>query len=127
MKQAFIRSTFGQRLIDVCILFSVLVSVRLLSVHFFICPLTVTLLTLHTQHPVIRLKLAHMTRQVEATHSWLENITYQMNKLKGKEKDERLAGPITLLKAQVWFVCFSVAFVCSMVCLLFWFCLTCSV
>jgi alkylation response protein AidB-like acyl-CoA dehydrogenase len=24
------------------------------------------------EHPVIRLKLAHMARQIEATHSWLE-------------------------------------------------------
>ena len=29
-------------------------------------------------HPVIRLKLAHMSRQVEASQSWLESITYQM-------------------------------------------------
>lgn len=28
-------------------------------------------------HPVIRNKLAHMIRQVEATHAWLESLIYQ--------------------------------------------------
>jgi len=51
-------------------------------------------------HPVIRLKLAHMTRQVEATHSWLENVTYQMCTMSKTEQQERLGGPIALLKAQ---------------------------
>jgi alkylation response protein AidB-like acyl-CoA dehydrogenase len=30
------------------------------------------------EHPVIRLKLAHMARQVESTQAWLESITYQV-------------------------------------------------
>jgi len=52
------------------------------------------------EHPVIRLKLAHMTRQVEATHNWLENITYQMDTMKPEEAREKLGGPTALLKAQ---------------------------
>jgi len=51
-------------------------------------------------HPVIRNKLAQMARQVEATHGWLENITFQMTKLDKLEQFRVLAGPIALLKAQ---------------------------
>ncbi len=29
-------------------------------------------------HPVIRAKLAHMARQIEATHAWLETTTQQL-------------------------------------------------
>lgn len=28
-------------------------------------------------HPVIRNKIAHMIRQVEATHAWMESLAYQ--------------------------------------------------
>ena len=31
------------------------------------------------EHPVIRLKIAEMARQVECTHAQLENITYQVS------------------------------------------------
>jgi len=51
-------------------------------------------------HPVIRLKLAHMARQIEATHSWLESITFQMKTMDRKEADFKLGGPMALLKAQ---------------------------
>jgi len=51
-------------------------------------------------HPVIRLKLAHMARQVEATHAALEQVTYQMKTLPFNEAVQRLGGPIALLKAQ---------------------------
>jgi len=51
-------------------------------------------------HPVIRLKLAHMTRQVEATYAWLETVTYQLMTMSHKEAAVRLGGPIALLKAQ---------------------------
>jgi len=51
-------------------------------------------------HPVIRLKLAHMTRQVEATHNWLENITYQLTLMDKTEQNLRLGGTIALMKAQ---------------------------
>jgi len=29
------------------------------------------------EHPVIRMKLAHMARQIEATYSWMESLIYQ--------------------------------------------------
>ncbi len=51
-------------------------------------------------HPVIRLKLAHMTRQVEASHAWLESVTYQMMTMPKEVSRERLGGPLALLKAQ---------------------------
>ncbi len=52
------------------------------------------------EHPVIRLKLAHMARQVEATWAQLENITYQMSVMTFKEQMATLGGPIALCKAQ---------------------------
>jgi len=51
-------------------------------------------------HAVIRLKIAHMARQVEATQSWLESVTYQMSTLDKFTQFKVLAGPIALLKAQ---------------------------
>jgi len=51
-------------------------------------------------HPVIRNKIAHMARHVEATHAWLELVTYQLSKMTHKEATLRLGGPIALLKAQ---------------------------
>ena len=51
-------------------------------------------------HPVIRLKIAQMARQVEATHAWLESIVYQCSKMNYQEQQVRLGGPIALLKAQ---------------------------
>jgi alkylation response protein AidB-like acyl-CoA dehydrogenase len=50
--------------------------------------------------PVIRNKLGHMIRQVEATHSWLESTLYQVNTLPAQVQPSRLGGPIALLKAQ---------------------------
>lgn len=67
--------------------------------------------------PVIRDKLAHMVAQVESVYNWLENITYQMNKMSYAEQTKYLAGPIALCKLQVrypyssiyrlqyWFIC----------------------
>jgi len=52
------------------------------------------------EHPVIRLKLAHMARQVEATQNWLELVTFQLTTLNKEEQNQRLGGPIALLKAQ---------------------------
>ena len=52
------------------------------------------------EHPVIRLKLAHMARQVEATHAILESITYQMSVMSYAEQSRTLGGPIALCKAQ---------------------------
>ncbi|KAK4250052.1 acyl-CoA dehydrogenase/oxidase [Corynascus novoguineensis] len=51
-------------------------------------------------HPVIRLKLAHMARQIEASYNWLENIIYQCQQMGETEAMLRLGGPIAGLKAQ---------------------------
>ncbi|KAB5526394.1 acyl-CoA dehydrogenase/oxidase [Coniochaeta sp. 2T2.1] len=52
------------------------------------------------EHPVIRLKLAHMARQIEASYNWLENLIYQCEKMGETEAMLRLGGPIAGLKAQ---------------------------
>lgn len=52
------------------------------------------------EHPVIRLKLAHMARQIEATSSWLEAMIYQCGKMGETEAMLRLGGAIAGLKAQ---------------------------
>ncbi|KAH0538266.1 hypothetical protein FGG08_005137 [Glutinoglossum americanum] len=51
-------------------------------------------------HPVIRLKLAHMARQIEASYNWLENIIYQCSKMGETEAMLKLGGAIAGLKAQ---------------------------
>jgi len=51
-------------------------------------------------HPVIRMKFAHMARNIEATHAWLENVTHQMNVMDPIEAAKKLGGSIALLKAQ---------------------------
>mmetsp|Transcript_19679 Transcript_19679/g.47733 ORF Transcript_19679/g.47733 Transcript_19679/m.47733 type:complete len:511 (-) Transcript_19679:149-1681(-) len=50
--------------------------------------------------PVIRFKLAQMAAEVEAVHSLLEDLTYQMTQMSAKEVNSHLAGPIALLKYQ---------------------------
>ncbi|KAJ1570046.1 hypothetical protein HK096_004459, partial [Nowakowskiella sp. JEL0078] len=52
------------------------------------------------EHPVIRQKLANMARQIEATHSWMENLIYQSTKMDHGMQMLKLGGPIALLKAQ---------------------------
>jgi alkylation response protein AidB-like acyl-CoA dehydrogenase len=52
------------------------------------------------EHPVIRNKIAHMARNVEATQALLELVTYQLTKMQHKEAVQRLGGSIALLKAQ---------------------------
>jgi alkylation response protein AidB-like acyl-CoA dehydrogenase len=52
------------------------------------------------EQPVIRNKLAHMIRQVEATQAWLEKVLYQVKTLPTEVQPLRLGGPIALLKAQ---------------------------
>jgi len=52
------------------------------------------------QHPVIRWKLAEMARLTEATHSWLEWCTYQMNTMNKMEANLKLGGHTALLKVQ---------------------------
>lgn len=51
-------------------------------------------------HPVIRWKLAEMARQIEATHNWLEQVTYNMNTMKKMEANIKLGGQTALLKVQ---------------------------
>ena len=51
-------------------------------------------------HPVIRNKLAHMARHVEATQALLENITYQYQKMEHSQTNVMLGGACALLKAQ---------------------------
>lgn len=52
------------------------------------------------EQPVIRNKLARMVGSVEASYSWLESITHQMNTMSYKDQNLRLGGPIALLKFQ---------------------------
>ncbi|KAK8253064.1 acyl-CoA dehydrogenase/oxidase [Phyllosticta capitalensis] len=51
-------------------------------------------------HPVIRLKLAHMARQIEASYNWLENLIYQCQHMDEMEAMLKLGGAIAGLKAQ---------------------------
>ena len=52
------------------------------------------------EHPVIRLKLAHMARQIEASYSWLESLLSQLANMPEQLAHLRLGGPIASLKAQ---------------------------
>ncbi len=52
------------------------------------------------RHDVIRNKLAHMTRQIEATHAWMEQIIHQLIVMPAEKSYALLGGPIALLKAQ---------------------------
>ncbi|KAB8337255.1 hypothetical protein FH972_021557 [Carpinus fangiana] len=52
------------------------------------------------EHPVIRLKLAEMARQIEATYAWLEQVIYQASHMDETEAMLKLGGPIAGLKAQ---------------------------
>ncbi|CAL3968969.1 hypothetical protein PZA11_004911 [Diplocarpon coronariae] len=51
-------------------------------------------------HPVIRLKLAHMARQIEASYAWLESLIHQISHMPEQMAMLRLGGPIAGLKAQ---------------------------
>ena len=51
-------------------------------------------------HAVIRLKLAHMARQIEASYSWLESLIYQCQQMNETEAMLKLGGAIASLKAQ---------------------------
>lgn len=52
------------------------------------------------QHPVIRWKIGEMARHVEATHGWLEWVTYQLNTMSKQEATIKLGGHTALLKVQ---------------------------
>ena len=51
-------------------------------------------------HPVIRMKLANMARQIEASHNWMENLIYQCQVMNETEAMLKLGGAIAGLKAQ---------------------------
>jgi alkylation response protein AidB-like acyl-CoA dehydrogenase len=51
-------------------------------------------------HPVIRNKLAHMARKIEATHAWMEALLFQTIHMPEEMQMLKLGGPIALLKAQ---------------------------
>lgn len=51
-------------------------------------------------HPVIRMKLANMARQIEATFSWLEALVYQADEMSDTEGMLKLGGAVAGLKAQ---------------------------
>ncbi|KAJ3268584.1 hypothetical protein HDV01_002563 [Terramyces sp. JEL0728] len=51
-------------------------------------------------HPVIRNKLAHMARKIEATHAWMEALIFQSTVMPTEQQMLKLGGPIALLKAQ---------------------------
>lgn len=52
------------------------------------------------KHPVIRMKFAHMARQIEATWAWLEALMWQVQKMDLEEAMLKLGGAIAGLKAQ---------------------------
>ncbi|CAK9099454.1 Acyl-CoA dehydrogenase apdG (Aspyridones biosynthesis protein G) [Durusdinium trenchii] len=54
------------------------------------------------EHPVIRWKLAEMTRQVEALHHWLENMTFQLCSWALIESCLRWAEPHLALSTLLW-------------------------
>jgi alkylation response protein AidB-like acyl-CoA dehydrogenase len=51
-------------------------------------------------HPVIRMKLAQMARQIEASYAWLENMMFQCQRMSEQEAMYKLGGAIAGLKAQ---------------------------
>lgn len=50
--------------------------------------------------PVIRDKLAHMIRNIEATHAYTELVVYQLIKMSPEESAKKLGGVMSLLKVQ---------------------------
>ena len=52
------------------------------------------------EHPVIRMKLAQMARQIEASYNWLENLIFQAGQMDETEAMLKLGGAIAGLKAQ---------------------------
>lgn len=50
--------------------------------------------------PVVRQKMAHMVAELEAVHSWLETITYQMCNMSYSAQGSKLGGTTSLLKYQ---------------------------
>jgi len=53
------------------------------------------------ESPVIRAKLGTMIRQIEGADAWLHLLTYQMTRLSHEEQNQKLSGPIALLKCHI--------------------------
>jgi len=51
-----------------------------------------------TSQAIIRFKIANMAAKIESCQHWVDNMTYQMTKMKYSEQAIKLAGPIALLK-----------------------------
>ncbi|RSL40879.1 hypothetical protein CEP54_015989 [Fusarium duplospermum] len=60
-------------------------------------------------HPVIRLKMANMSRETEALQSWVESVIFQLSKLTSEEGVLLLAGTTARLKAHSGIVLETVA------------------
>jgi len=52
------------------------------------------------EHQHIRMEISEMARLVEATHAWLENVTYQMTRMSKMKAMITLGDTIALLKVQ---------------------------
>lgn len=50
-------------------------------------------------HPVIRFKFAHMSRETEALQAWIESTIFQISALSTEDANLHLAGPTAQLKA----------------------------
>lgn len=50
--------------------------------------------------PAVRQKMAHMCAELEAVHSWLETVTYQMTQMSYSAQSMKLGGTTSLLKYQ---------------------------
>lgn len=53
------------------------------------------------ESPIIRAKLGTMSRQIEGADAWLHLLTYQMTRLSHEEQNQKLSGPIALLKCHI--------------------------
>lgn len=51
------------------------------------------------EQPVVRKRIADMSRRIEASHAWIESVVYQFQKLPKKVAQTRLSGQCALLKA----------------------------
>ena len=52
------------------------------------------------QHQAVRMKVAEMSRHVEALQAWLELVAYQMNTMASEEAMTKLGDTLCLLKVQ---------------------------
>ncbi|TKX22878.1 acyl-CoA dehydrogenase-2 [Elsinoe australis] len=57
------------------------------------------------EQPVVRYKVAQMSRKTEALQTWIESLIYQLGQLTPEESDFLLAGTTAQLKAHSGIVC----------------------